>query len=95
MKITDETITYVAALAKLELSADEKERAKTDLENIISYMSTMNEIDTDSVEPMSHAFPLTNVFREDIVTNEDDRDNLLSNAPVKKDGCFIVPKTVE
>lgn len=95
MKITDETITYVAALAKLELSADEKERAKTDLENIISYMSTMNEIDTDLVEPMSHAFPLTNVFREDIVTNEDDRDNLLSNAPVKKDGCFIVPKTVE
>lgn len=95
MKITDETITYVAALAKLELSADEKERAKTDLENIISYMSTMNEIDTDSVEPMSHAFPLTNVFREDIVTNEEDRDNLLSNAPVKKDGCFIVPKTVE
>lgn len=95
MKITDETITYVAALAKLELSADEKERAKTDLENIISYMSTMNEIDTDQVQPMSHAFPMTNVFREDIVTNEPDRDNLLSNAPVKKDGCFIVPKTVE
>ena len=49
MKITDETITYVAALAKLELSEDEKERAKTDLENIISYMDTMNEIDTDNV----------------------------------------------
>ena len=75
MKITDETITYVAALAKLELSADEKERAKIDLENIISYMSTMNEIDTEKVEPMSHAFPMTNVFREDVVTNEADRDN--------------------
>ncbi len=95
MKITDETITYVAALAKLDLSADEKDRAKTDLENIISYMDTMNEIDTSNVEPMSHAFPMKNVFREDIVTNGDDRDNLLSNAPVKKDSCFIVPKTVE
>jgi aspartyl-tRNA(Asn)/glutamyl-tRNA(Gln) amidotransferase subunit C len=95
MKITDETITYVAALAKLDLSDDEKERAKTDLENIISYMDTMNEIDTSNVEPMSHAFPMKNVFREDVVTNSDDRDNLLSNAPVKKDGCFIVPKTVE
>lgn len=95
MKITDETITYVAALAKLELSDDEKDRAKTDLENIISYMDTMNEIDTCNVEPMSHAFPMKNVFREDVVTNGDDRDNLLNNAPVKKDGCFIVPKTVE
>lgn len=95
MKITDETITYVAALAKLELSDVEKDRAKTDLENIISYMDTMNEIDTSNVKPMSHAFPMKNVFREDVVTNGDDRDNLLSNAPVKKDGCFIVPKTVE
>ena len=95
MKITDETIAYVAALAKLDLSAEEKERAKIDLENIISYMDTMNEIDTSNVEPMSHAFPMKNVFREDVVTNGDDRDNLLNNAPVKKDGCFIVPKTVE
>ncbi|WP_310604937.1 Asp-tRNA(Asn)/Glu-tRNA(Gln) amidotransferase subunit GatC [Anaerosporobacter sp.] len=95
MKITDETITYVAALAKLELSREEKERAKTDLENIIGYMDTMNEIDTDNIEPMSHVFSMKNVFRDDVVTNGDDRDNLLGNAPVKKDGCFIVPKTVE
>ena len=44
---------------------------------------------------MSHAFPVKNVFREDAVTNGDDREQLLSNAPEKKDGCFKVPKTFD
>ena len=95
MKITDETVDYVAALAKLKLSEEQKEKAKIDLESILSYMDVMNELNTDEIEPMSHAFPMTNVFREDIVTNQEDREALLANAPSKKDGCFLVPKTVE
>jgi aspartyl-tRNA(Asn)/glutamyl-tRNA(Gln) amidotransferase subunit C len=95
MTITDETIEYVAALAKLDLSQEEKEKAKKDLGTILAYMDTMNELDTDHIDPMSHVFPIRNVFREDVVTNEANRDILLSNAPVKKDGCFMVPKTVE
>ena len=95
MEINEEIIGYVAALAKLELSEEEKDRAKEDLGNILSYMNTMNELDTEGIEPMSHSFPLRNVFREDEVVNGDDRENLLKNAPVKKDGCFVVPKTVE
>ena len=55
----------------------------------------LNELDTEGVEPMSHAFGRTNVFREDAVTNEDMRDDILSNAPESKDGAFLVPKTVE
>lgn len=95
MKITDETIDYVAALAKLSLSEEQKEKAKEDLERILTYMDVMNDLDTEKVEPMSHAFPITNVFREDVVTNQNDREALLSNAPAQKDGCFLVPKTVE
>jgi aspartyl-tRNA(Asn)/glutamyl-tRNA(Gln) amidotransferase subunit C len=95
MNISDETIQYVAALAKLELSDAEKEKAKIDLSNILGYIETMNELDTDAIEPMSHAFAMKNVFREDIVTNGDERENLLKNAPKKKDGSFMVPKTVE
>ncbi|BBF45425.1 aspartyl-tRNA(Asn) amidotransferase subunit C [Lachnospiraceae bacterium KM106-2] len=95
MKITDETIKYVSALAKLELTKEEAANAKKDLESILNYMDIMNELDTSGVEPMSHAFPLINVFREDEVQNEADRENLLKNAPVQKDGCFVVPKTVE
>ena len=95
MKITDETIDYVAALAKLQLNEEQKTKAKIDLESILSYMNHMNELNTDDIQPMSHAFPITNVYREDVVTNGDNREELLANAPVKKDGCFLVPKTVE
>lgn len=95
MKITDETIDYVAALAKLSLNETEREKAKVDLERILEFMDVMNELDTDEIEPLSHAFAVTNVFREDIVTNQEDREALLANAPEKKDGCFLVPKTVE
>lgn len=95
MSITDETIEYVAALAKLELNSEEKEKAKKDLGSILEYMDTMNELNTDSIEPMSHVFPIKNVYREDIVTNGPNREILLSNAPKQKDGCFMVPKTVE
>lgn len=93
--ISDETIEYVGILAKLELSGEEKEQAKKDMESMLDYVDKLNELDTDGVEPMSHVFPVHNVFREDVVTNADDREEILKNAPEKKDGAFIVPKTVE
>lgn len=95
MIITDETIDYVGILAKLELSDEEKEQAKKDMSIMLKYVSKIQELDTDNVEAMSHAFPVNNVFREDIVTNCDDRENLLANAPEQKDGCYKVPKTFD
>jgi aspartyl-tRNA(Asn)/glutamyl-tRNA(Gln) amidotransferase subunit C len=94
-KITDETIEYVGILAKLELSEEEKEQAKTDMTNMLDYIDTLNVLDTEGVEPMSHVFPVNNVFRDDVITNGDDKENILSNAPAKKDGTFMVPKTVD
>ena len=93
--ISDETIEYVGILAKLELSEEEKEQAKKDMANMLDYINTLNELDTSGVEPMSHVFPVNNVFREDVVTNEDDRDEILANAPEAKDGAFVVPKTFD
>jgi len=93
--ISDETIKYVAALAKLDLSEEEAVRAKIDLSQIIEYVNRMNELDTTGIEPMSHVFAYENVFREDVVTNRSERDVILSNAPESKDGGFKVPKTVE
>ena len=93
--ISDETIEYVGILAKLELSEEEKEQAKKDMGSMLDYIDKLNELDTSSVEPMSHVFPVHNVFREDIVVNGDDRENILKNAPEQKDGSFEVPKTVE
>lgn len=93
--ITDETIDYVGILAKLELSEEEKEQAKKDMANMLDYIDMLNELDTEGVEPVSHVFPVHNVFREDIVVNGDTRDQILKNAPEQKDGSFMVPKTVD
>ena len=93
--ISDETIEYVGILAKLELSDQEKEDAKKDMGKMLDYIDKLNELDTSGVEPMSHIFPVNNVFREDVVTNGDDRENILKNAPEEKDGAFVVPKTFD
>ena len=94
-KISDETIDYVGILAKLELSDEEKEKAKKDMGEILDYIDKLNELDTSGVEPMSHVFPVNNVFREDEVTNADDRENMLENAPERNEEAYIVPKTFE
>lgn len=93
--ISDETIEYVGILAKLELSPEEKEQAKKDMAGMLDYIDKLNKLDTSGVEPMSHVFPVNNVFREDVVTNGDEREKILKNAPAAKDGSFMVPKTVE
>lgn len=95
MQITDETIDYVGILAKLSLSPEEKEQAKKDMSNMLEYVGKLNELDTEGVEPMSHTFSVNNVFREDVVTNQDDRDNMLKNAPESKEGAYKVPKTFD
>ena len=93
--ISDETIEYVGILAKLELSAEEEEQAKSDMGRMLDYIDKLGELDTTDIEPISHVFPGQNVFREDVVTNSDTREQLLSNAPEQKDGMFMVPRTFE
>lgn len=93
--ISDETIEYVGILAKLDLSEEEKQQAKKDLEEMLDYIDELGELDTTGVEPMSHVFPVNNVFREDVVINGDDSENILKNAPEEKDNMFLVPKTFD
>lgn len=92
--ISDETMEYVGILAKLELSPEEAQAAKKDMADMLDYIDLLNELDTTGIEPMSHVFPVNNVFREDVVTNGDGSEATLKNAPVKKDGGFKVPKTI-
>ena len=92
--ISDETIEYVGILAKLELNVEVKERAKKDMGEMLDYIDKLNELDTAGIEPMSHVFPVQNVFREDVVTNGDGSEETLRNAPEEKDGGFKVPKTI-
>ena len=92
--ISDETIEYVGILAKLELSDEEKETAKKDMGRMLDYIDKLNELDTSGVEPMSHVFPVHNVFREDVVVNGDEHEKTLANAPLRKEDSFEVPKTI-
>ncbi len=93
--IDDETIEYISILAKLALTEEEKEQEKEDLGRMLSYIDKLNELDTTQIEPMSHVFQMNNVMREDSVTNEDCRKEILRNAPKEKVGMFVVPKTFE
>ncbi|MCH5268208.1 MAG: Asp-tRNA(Asn)/Glu-tRNA(Gln) amidotransferase subunit GatC [Lachnospiraceae bacterium] len=92
--ISDETIEYVGILAKLELDEAEKIRAKKDMEEMLDYIDKLNELDTTGVEPMSHVFPVNNVFREDVVRENDGHEETLANAPERNGDSFVVPKTI-
>ena len=62
VKIDDEMIDYVGILAKLSLSPEEKEAAKSDMSRMLEYIDMLNQLDTSEVEPMSHVFDIHNVF---------------------------------
>ena len=94
-KISDETIEYVGILAKLDLNEEEKKQAAADMEKMLDYIDKLSELDTEGVEPMSHVFGRTNVFREDVVTNGDESEQTLANAPGEKDNMFVVPRTFD
>ncbi len=94
IKITDEKMEYISILAKLELTKQEKEQAKEDMTKMLGYFDRLNELDTEGVEPLSHIFPVNNVFREDEITNGNEQEAILANAPQKKDESFVVPKII-
>lgn len=93
--ISDETIEYVGILAKLELSCEEKEQARRDMGRMLDYIDKLNELDVTGVEPLSHIFPINNVFREDVEKDSSDREQMLKNAPEQRDGAYVVPITIE
>ncbi|MCS7049863.1 MAG: Asp-tRNA(Asn)/Glu-tRNA(Gln) amidotransferase subunit GatC [Verrucomicrobiae bacterium] len=92
----DFDINYVAHLARLELSAEEKETLSHQLTQILAYVEKLKELDVSGVEPTAHAATLHNVLREDVARGEEaDRELYLRNAPEQARGLFIVPKIVE
>ena len=82
--IDDETIENVCILAKLSLGEEAKAKAKQDMQKMLDYVEKLDELDTDGVEPLSHIFGDENVFRDDVVTNGDNKEAMLANAPKEK-----------
>ena len=95
MSLTPEEVDHIALLARLDLSAAERERAGRELSQILDHFEQLNELDTTDVEPTSHVFPVVNVLRQDQARPSLPRNEVLLNAPEQADGMFQVPRVVE
>ncbi len=95
MAIDPEIVDRVARLARLELSAEERDALTRDLAEILEHCARLNRLDTEDVEPTSHVIELTNVFRDDAVGRPLPRDAVLAGAPDQEDGFFKVPAVLE
>lgn len=93
--ITIKEVEHVARLARLAVSDEEKEMFTRQLADIVDYIHLLNEVDTENVEPMAHAIPMTNVLREDIAENNFDREDMLAISPYEEDGFIRVPKIID
>jgi len=94
MQIDGKLITYLEDLSYLTLADDEKRRLTKDLEEILSGMARLGELDTDDVPERSHPFDDVNAFRDDVATPSVERGLILRNAPNGDDETFVAPKTV-
>ena len=94
MKITKEEVEHVAHLARLNLSEEELQKMTGQLDKILSYVAKLDELDTTGVEPTTHAFSITNAFREDTPHTSLDQEESLRNCAVKNKEAFIVPRVI-
>jgi len=94
-RITLDDVDHVARLARLELSAADKERMRGELDGILSYIDKLRALDTRDVEPTSHAVPVTNVMRDDVERPSLPQEDMLANAPDRHRDMFRVPRIIE
>ncbi len=94
-RISSADVEHVARLARLELSASEKERMQSELDGILAYIDKLRALDTRDVPPTSHAVPVTNVMRDDEERPSLPRDEMLANAPDRHRDLFRVPRIIE
>ena len=88
-------VAYVAELARLELTEEEKAVFQPQLENIVKYVEKISSVDVDGVPPTLHGREIVNAFREDVVRPSLDREAALANAPARTGDEFMLPKIVE
>jgi aspartyl-tRNA(Asn)/glutamyl-tRNA(Gln) amidotransferase subunit C len=95
MSIDKETARRVAHLARIEVADDDLDRVAAELSGILGFMEQLREVDVEGVEPMTSVTPMALPLRADAVTEGDQRDRILANAPDARAGFFTVPKVVE
>ena len=95
MSVNEQQVRHVARLARLALGDDEIAKMVPELNNILSWVEQLGEVDTDGVEPLTAVIENHLRLREDVVNDGDCRDAVLANAPGAEHGFFAVPKVIE
>lgn len=95
LKLSTSDVEYVAKLARLEITDQEKNKFTAQLNDILLYIDKLNELDTKGVVPMTHAIAVTNAFREDRVRESLGTQKAIANAPDARGEFFRVPKVIE
>ena len=95
VNIDNKLIEDMSVLAKIKLSEEEIEDTKKELRKIVEYVDTLMEVNTDNIEPMCQIISERNVYREDVITNKDETEKILLNAPEKDGANIVVPNTFE
>lgn len=95
MKVTENDIKIVASLSRLKIREEESAEVLAQLDKFLTYVENLQSIDTEKIQPTTYALPMQNVFRADEVKKSLDRELALSNAPLKEDGYFKVPRVLE
>lgn len=94
MEVTDQLIDHLAKLSRLSFNAVEKQELKSDLQQMISFVKKLQEVDTTGIPPLTHMGSSENALRKDEVKGMITREEALLNAPVKDDNFFKVPKVI-
>lgn len=94
MSLSEAEVRHVAMLARLALTDEEVAHFRDDLNSILGHIDAIRQLDLDGVEPMTHAVPVTNVTRADVVTPGLPRETALMNAPAAEAGAFVIPRIV-
>ena len=95
MSIDLDTAAHVAKLARIKVEDDALPALASEFNAVLGFIEQLNEVDVENVEPMTSVTPMRLKRRADVVTDGDQQDKVLSNAPDAREGFFAVPKVVE
>ena len=95
MSVDLNAVRRIAQLARIGVSEEETGRLQAEINAILKFVAALDEVDVESVEPMTSVLPMRLPMREDVVTDGNIAEQVLANAPLTEDGYFLVPKVIE
>jgi aspartyl-tRNA(Asn)/glutamyl-tRNA(Gln) amidotransferase subunit C len=94
-EITRKDVEYIAKLARIDLEEKDIDKYQKELSSILDFVSKLQKVDTDSIKPLSSVAGINNITRQDLITNKNNKEALLKNAPKTKNGSIVTNKVLE